>query len=228
MSEMSRMLATGPQLDWVQAKVLRINGDYLTLLYDGGEVDNVSFLDQYTPALDDNVHVLTKSGMGMLVLGSCNGTAAGVGPLPTEHQVIVSADGYSTWHQTEAGSAWETGVLTHTSPQDYGIWSYDSGLLAAVGMDMLTLFEIEVTMTAGGPAEFFLHNQSGSVGDLVILSPGRYVTTWEPYGAITWVPLPIGWGEELIHQRALGIGVGGGLFTTDWSGGGGRLRFTGV
>lgn len=229
MPTLSEMLASAPELQWIEATVSRISGDYLTLGYLGGEIDNVAYLDTYVPAAGDVVQVISQSGRGMLVLGRAKKTGVGMSPLPTPTvATVVPADSIATWHQTATASAWESGVLAATGPTDYGVWLYDTDLLAAVDRSMLTAFEIQVNMLAGGPAEFFLHDQAGAVGVLTVLSPGRYVTSWEPLGALTWVPLPLGWGEELIAGRARGIGVGGGLFTATWVAGGGGLRFTGV
>lgn len=228
MADMAHLLAKEPLLRWVEGKVLRITGDYLTISYNGGEVDNVARLSTYTPAPGDIVQMLAQSGIGFLVLGVATKTGSGIGPLPTESAVTVSADSAATWHVGTTASAWEPGVLAATGPADYGVWLYDVEMLAAAGKSMLTSFEIEVSMASGGPAEFFLHNQAGAVGNLSVLSPGRYVTSWEPYSAMTWVPLPLGWGEDLIAGRARGIGVGGGMFSATWVAGGGRLRFTGV
>lgn len=228
MPALSELLASAPALEWIEANVLRINGDYLTLDYLGGEVDNVSYLTSYTPGIGDTIQAISQSGRGILVLGKAQKTGAGMAPLPTPTSSTVVVESIATFHTSASGSAWETGVFAQTGPSDYGVWLYDIDLLAAVSTDMLTQFEIEVNMSAGGPAEFFLHDQPGASGALHVLSPGRYVTSWTPLGALTWVPLPVGWGEDLIAGRAKGIGAGGGLFTATWVAGGGRLRFTGV
>lgn len=228
MAELSQLLAAPPMVEWIKATVIEVEGDYVSLSYRGGQIDNAAYLSSYTPVANDIVHALSLSGMGILVLGASNGTGAAVDPLPTEIEALVSADGASTWHRSGELTAWETGVLVSTGPDDLGVWLYDTGLFTAAGVDMLTKFEIEVNMTGGGPAEFFLHNQAGASGDLEVVSSDPFVTSWTPLGVLTWVELPVGWGEDLISGAARGIGVGGGLFSATWSPGGGRLRFTGV
>jgi hypothetical protein len=210
----------------VKGTVLRITGDTFTMSFLGGEVPNVSHLDQYTPVVDDIAQVLVIPRGGWLAIGSTNGTGASPGTIQSPSvSSIITAEGFSTFIATSGGGTWLGGVLAQ-APDRCGCWFYDVGDFSVYNGAALASFEVEITRTSGGPVEMQLHGSAGASGTLVLPVPGPYVVPdTPPVGVPTWVRLPIGWGQALASGDAAGVGIGLGQHSGTYAGTG-RLRFT--
>lgn len=224
--ELADVVEQVPGIRMVKGTVLRITGDTFTMSFLGGEVPNVSHLDQYTPALNDIAQVIVIPRGGWLAIGSTNGTGASPGTIQSPTITgTVAAEGFSTFITNTSGGVWLGGVLTQ-APDRCGCWFYDIGDFEPYRGSALASFELEVTRTSGGPLEMQLHNTPGATGTLLLPFPGPYIVPdTPPLGVPTWVRLPIGWGQTLASGDAAGVGIGLGQHSGVYAGTG-RLRFT--
>lgn len=212
-----------PGIRMVKGTVLRLTGDTFTMSFLGGEVPNVSHLDQYTPVVGDIVQVLVVPRGGWLAIGSTNGTGAPGGSTQfPPMSSILTADGQSTYI---VGGTWLVGALSQ-APDRCGCWFYDASKFTVYAGAALATLEIEITRSSGGPVEMQLHGNASGSGELVLAAPGPYVAPdTPPVGTPTWVRLPVGWGELLASGQARGVGIGLGQHSGVYAGTG-RLRFT--
>lgn len=224
--DLSDVIEQAPGIRPIKGTVLRITGDTFTMSFLGGEVPNVSHLDQYTPAPGDIVMVLAIPRGGWLAIGSINGTGASSGDVQSPSITsTVAAEGFSTFILNAGGGVWIGGELEQ-GPDRCGCWFYDVGDFSVYDGAVLASFEVEITRTSGGPVEMQLHNSPGATGTLVLPVPGPYIVPGTPpLGVPTWVPLPLGWGQELASGRVAGVGIGLGQHSGVYAGTG-RLRFT--
>jgi len=224
--DLGDVINQNPTIRMVKGVVLRLTGDTFTLGYLGGEVPNVSHLDQYTPAVDDIAQVLVIPRGGWLAIGSTNGTGAPGDSVqyPTISSTLT-ADGFATYVVSDSGGTWVAGSLTQ-GPDRCACWFYDSDDFSPFAGAALSSFEIEIDRSSGGPVEMQLHNTAGPSGILELPEPGPYVVPDTPeIGVPTWVRLPVGWGELLASGQARGVGIGLGQHSGVYAGTG-RLRFT--
>ena len=226
--QLSDVIDQSPGLSLIRGVVLRITGDTFTMSYLGSEVNQISHLDQYTPAVDDIALVLVWPRGGMIALGSNNGTGAAPPTVTYPPSVTtVVAQGASTYQAPPSAPAWAGGVLLQ-APDKAACWFYDTADFTPAAGSQLAAFEVEVTGTSGGPVELLLHANPGPSGALVravdttFLPPVTLVA-----GVPTWIAAPTGWGELLASGQASGVGIGLGQHTGVYAGTG-RLRFTSI
>lgn len=231
--ELADLFTTAPAVRWFIADVVAVDelASTVTLSYLGGLVPGVGYLDHVVPEQGDVAHGLIWNTNGMLVIGTNTKTIVTHPTLPTQlAPITVEAQQFGTY----SDGGWEPGLVQ--SPTQFACWFYMAALpersadpgvpvdLAALVARDLSAFEVEVTRTGGGPPEFFAHRSNG-VGDELRVADRKAPSNQVPLGVPTWVPLPVGWGEQFVLGNILGVGVGGGYYSGTYSGTG-RLRFT--
>lgn len=214
-----------PQVKWLQGVVSDVGDGFVTLTYGDGEIQNAAYLKQYTPVEGDLVHVLSFEPMGMLVLGS---TEASVSPPPDPVPVAPStfnSNGNATYSLLL--STWTSSSLLQSEDQ-VACFFYAPAAFAAVSGLTFQQAEIEITRTSGGPPEFVPHLNVDTVTGLSLPSD---MTFWRPdvalpIGVPTWVPLPVGWAQDLVAGTIKGIGIWTDLGSSGEYSGTGRVRLT--
>ncbi len=222
MSELADFLQKEPPLEWIIGTVADIpaGGRGFTMTWKGGTLYNVSSMAHYTPVIGQTVHVLSWPPNGMIAIGSGGVTPAA----PAEDvPVLTIYNALSGWTYGPLDSQWTATVLNQ-SPTTAATWLYNGTPWANLGGTSLASFEIEITRLSGGPPEFLLHGNTAASGLLNIIDPKTFVGPVTTVGVATWVPLPIGWGEDLYYNQGGGISIGLGDNTGEYSGTG-RLRF---
>lgn len=219
-------LATGPQVEWIVGTVTAITGATITVNCLGGDVEDVTPVEQYTPAVGDVVHMLSLESTGMLAVGSVPLAAPRPEPGPTGVELIVDPTIIATYGPLTG--QWELGSVLQDTDR-VGCFFYEPAAFIEVGSMDLASFSIELTLDAGaGPPEFVEHNALESVGVLEILTEIPFGVQLSQVGVPTWLDLPLGWAADLIEGSARGIGIASVLFTGDYSSSSGRLRLTPV
>lgn len=227
---LSDVIDRTPGLRLIRGEVEQVTGDTITLSYLGGSIDHVATLDQYNPVVNDIVIVIVWPKGGYLAIGSNNGTTAETPSVPVPpYTLTVNADGVSTYVLDAAGNFTWLGSTLEQGEDRALCWFYDTGLFSSMTGALLASFEVEITLTSGGPPELLLHGNPSAVGELVQATPTWYLPDEDdvPLGVATWVPVPVGWGEMLANGQASGVGIGLGQHTGTYTGTG-RLRFTTV
>lgn len=226
--DLADLFVGAPPVRWFVADVAAVDelAGTVTLNYLGGLVPGVGFLDHVVPEQGGVVHGLIWDNTGMLVIGT-NKKSPVLHPVPPQQlaPVVIEAQSWGTYRT----GGWEPNLTQ--APESYACWFYLAADLGSVDVDLAGLlgrrlsgFEVEVTRTAGGPPEFFAHQTNG-IGDTLRVMDRRVPANQTPTGVPTWVPLPVGWGEEFVLGNILGVGIGGGYYSGTY-GGTGRLRFT--
>jgi len=220
--DLALALASEPPLRWIIGRVTALTGDTFTMTYRGGSVEGVGTLDHYTPRVGDVVHILASDNNGMVAIGSNNQTSTPAAPPVPKAAKTATATATSTY--LAATGTWSTGVVRE-APDQVGCWFYPS-FVASGAFDVLPLarFTIQIVAQSAAPLEFILHSLTGAAGQPVALS--RYRVAAPPLSMGTNVQLPLEWGAMLVGGQALGIGIGGGDFTGDFTGSTGLLTFT--
>lgn len=219
-------LARPPQIEWIIGTVTQINGPTITVSCFGGEVEEVTPVEQYTPVVGDVVHMLSLDQNGILAIGSVPLAPPREEPGSTGTELIIYPSIIAT-HGPLVGQ-WELGTIVQ-APERVGCWFYNLGdLNPAAGMS-LAEFAIEVTLDSGvGPPEFVQHNTIAPAGPVSLLPSTAFGVKPGTTGVSTWLNLPLDWGRNLIDGVATGIGVVSGLFVGDYTSSTGRIRLTPV
>lgn len=214
-----------PRLNWIQGTVTEVNDGFLTLAYGDGEIENAAYLRQYTPTVGDQVHALSYEPMGVLVLGM---TKVSVVPPPVETPLapqIFTVNGTATYDMSL--STWTPGTLLQGIDK-VACFFYTPSAFTALSGVFFQLAEIEITRVSGGPPEFIPHlnlNTSSPLStpdDMMFWRPDVDL----PIGVPTWVPLPVGWAQDLVSGDIKGIGIWTDLGSSGVYSGTGRVRLT--
>lgn len=226
MADLVQSLATGPQVQWIVATVTKITGATITVDCFGGEVEDVTPINQYIPQVGDVTHILALESHGMLAIGSVPLAAVRPEPAPTGQEVILDPTIMGTVDLLTG--QWELGTVVQALDR-MGCWFYSQDDLQLSGGIALAGVAIEVTLTSGeGPPEFVEHAATEPVGIPAILTEVPFGVQPGAVGVPTWLDLPLDWGMDLITGVAHGIGVVSSLFTGDYTTSSGRLRLTPV
>lgn len=215
----------GPTLKWIQGRVTSVQSGFLTMSYAGSDIPNVAYLSHYTPVIGDYVHAISQDEIGVLVLGKTEGsTPVPPIPIPQIPQVFTAND-TATYDQTT--DTWTPTVLVQ-SPDEVACFFYTPASFVSAIATILQLVEIEIIRVSGGPPTFIPHLNLNTATSLQI--PGD-LSFWRPdvvlpIGTPTWVPLPVGWGQDLVSGDIKGIGIWTDLDVTGVYSGTGRVRLT--
>lgn len=209
-----------PKVNWLVGRVYKINENgTCTLTYAGGYIYNVGSLDHYTPVVGDVVHALSFEPQGVLILGS-NSNPTGIVPVDPVAQPSVIYSPISTATYTLATETWTPGSLQQ-GPEFMAAWRYDTEALMLMKDTVLQKVEIEITCVSDGPPELVRF-----IGDPPVVVPGPpWQVQQTAVNIPTWVPMAIGWGQELINGISDGIGITSSGQTGVYSGTG-RVRLT--
>lgn len=205
---------SGPRLNWITGTVSAVSGGYASMSYAGGTITKCGYLDQYTPVVGDFVHALSLEGQGVLILGSTNTGSPGGPPAPIpQTPVIITPSGSAT----RVGGQWVAGLTQ--GPDSYPCWFY--GTMPVIAN--LQSVEIEI-FGSGGPPEFLAHKTvAATPGVPLVLVPG---SPWIPTITTGWIPLPLGWGRDLLSGAIEGFAISSSNGQIGTYTGTGRVRFT--
>lgn len=210
-------------LRWVTGTVNALTGDTVTLDVDGGLVQDVGYLDGYVPLVGDTVNAIAQDGRGMLILGSNNYPTTPPAAYVPGTPVVVAGTGFSTYDSVT--STWSA-TQVQSPTQTFASFYSGAALTALAGTELISL-EVEVNRTTGGPPEFVLHNNASGTGTLAVYPGGLYSSGVNPpAGVATYMPLPLYWAELLTTGAALGVGIGGQVYSGTYAAAACNLRFS--
>jgi|SRR6478609_5513162 len=206
------LLARRSRLQWVAATVISVSFDddvpnELVVNIAGGNIDGVRVLHSYTdPQPDDIAQCLIIESMGMVAIGRINALVYDT-PNPTPPPMFLDP------------------VVTVGNDH----WRYNRVALANLASQSATSLEIGLKSSTLVEPALWLAKQ-------VSAAPVYVSTEWDPLetvpagGALTWVPLPLGW-LDLILADPLVEGIVARRFgfpdtPYPWLSGSGQLRFT--
>jgi hypothetical protein len=223
------LIARLPAIRWFIATVVSIQaGDHsITLAYRGATVPHCAYMESYTPAVDDVVHVVTDQHSGLLVLGKEMLRPATPPPTPPAPTTVAPV-GSGSYRTDPPPPGWIAGAGVQQSPTVDGAWFYDQAALQALNGVVMAKLEISLNVAAGSdPLSFVVHDNSDTSAPLVWQSMLYMWDVSAIMGTLAWVPLPLNWAKRLTDsaQPGKGIGLASDLYSAVISSGG-TLRFT--
>jgi hypothetical protein len=230
MPDLARVLAgLGSQTSasLIRGRVTAVSTGLLTVTVDGGTIERVPYLEGgWTPAVNDQVFLLTQPEFGVIALGSPASTTPP--PAPPAPQVVevqpttlsnyelppnalgyVTAEDGSRVHRSfYVPGSWNARNGTLTQRPDYAssaVWFYSSSpALAGINFSVARM-TMRLLMSSGGPVELTLHTTSTPSGSLSVLRTAVPVLVRPTVNVLSEVPLPLEWAAQLRAGTARGI-----------------------
>jgi hypothetical protein len=220
--DLSDMLARLPAIRWFMARVasVQLSVKAVTMDYRGALIPNTAYLESYTPAVNDVVHVITDQHNGTLILGK-EALRPVIPPGTPPAPISVVSTGTGSYLEN---TAWTTGPLRQGDGWS-GAWFYSPTAFTSITVVDEGALEIQLTVPEDtGPLSFVLHGNLDTSAEFVRRSE-PWLVQLEP--GIQWVSLPLAWVDALIGGIAAGVGLSTDqeVYTATVTGGG-TLRFT--
>lgn len=212
--------------------ITAVSTGYLTVRVDGNTFTKVPYLKgSWTPAVNDNVYLLTQEDFGTLALGSPVQPAAPSPPAtpgvatvapsavsnyelpPSAYGYTIAEDGSKVPKAFYTPGTWNDrgGVLSQLvalgAPSSSAVWFYTPATLAAITFPLASV-TMQLQLTSGGPVELRLHSDLSPTGLLhyqLAVDSRIYPLPLNVGTTTTTISLPLDWGKRLIAGTSRGI-----------------------